>query len=158
MLHRRSRRAVTVYLYLPTDTWWHLVHLSCRRSRRDTFSNGSETCWARFKTCCSAQQSSPLCRAAHLTPIRSWVSLFWCFTFAWSSETLNCLERETFKHRYLLYLFLFFCVQGTGLCGANAFHVGGWSETDGRGDDPPRQARSAAQLPLKIPACGCVWV
>lgn len=32
---------------------------------------------------------------------------------------------------------------------ATAFHIGGQSGTDGRGDDPPLQAGAAEQLPLK---------
>lgn len=54
--------------------------------------------------------SLPRCAVQFIwPPIHSWLSLFWCFTFTWSSETLNCLRREKFKHWFLLYFFLFLC-------------------------------------------------
>lgn len=143
----------------------HLVtsklHLCCRRSRRNTFSNGSETCWASFKTRSSAQQSSPLRWADHLTPIHSGVSLFWCFTFTWSFETLNCLKRDKFTDFSFIFS-LSFCVPWTGLYEATAFHVGGRSGTDGRGDDPPHgrreQRRNCHSKSQRVDVCECRFV
>lgn len=111
ILHRRNWQR-TGHLHLSHHLVTLKLPLCCRHSRRNTFLM-AQTCWARFKTCCSAQQFSPLRWAAHLTPIQ--VSLFWCFTS--SSETINSLKREKFKHLFLLYFFPFLCSRDRTLWG-----------------------------------------
>ena len=102
----------------------------------------------------AALHSSPPRCAAHLTPVHCWISLFWCITFTWSSETSNRLKRVHFTD--LLYT-LFVC-SGDRTSWGNCLQRRRPIRNRWTGWWPPRRAGAAAQLPLKIPACGCVRV
>lgn len=86
------------------------LHLCCRHSSGTPFLM-AETCWAWFKTCCSAQQSTPLCCAAHLTPIH--IVEFLCshvLHLHGIVRLYSASKEKKVKHRILFDFFLFFLV------------------------------------------------